>query len=41
MGFKDKFYNPNFFKTCSGMSDDEISWILGLTDEGLKIYENE
>ncbi len=36
-----KFFNENTFKTCSGMADDDILWVLGLTDKGLEIYESE
>lgn len=35
-------YNPNFIPFIdSGRADDEISWMFGLTDKGLKIYNKE
>lgn len=33
--------NINVFETCAGMADDEVLWMLGLTDKGLDIHEND
>ncbi len=40
---KDVFiHNPNFISFVdSGRADDEISWMFGLTDKGLEIYNQE